>query len=445
VNYNYMISKALSLGLQVGLFALLATVSSIASAQTREASSSGVLLDRVAATVNDGVVLASELDEQLVLITQRLRAQNLDLPPQSVLRQQVLERLVLQELQMQRADRAGIRVSDETLNNALRDVAEQNRIPLAQLPDALAQQGIEYGSYREGMRKELAMQMLRQRDVIARINVSPREIDQFLERQKKAPSERNEYNISHILIAVPQAATPEQLEEAERKAKEVHEKASAGEDFSRLAVAYSNAQTALEGGSLGWRKGPELPTFLSEVIAGLKAGDVTQPIRTPSGFHIVRLNELRGNQQVIVNQVHARHILIKPNELQDDATVEQKLAGIRDRILNKGENFTAVASVVSEDPGSAAEGGDLGWAGPGTFVPEFERQLAQLQPDEISQPFRTQFGWHIIQLLGRRQFDSTADIIKQQAFQALRESKADEETELWLRRLRDEAYVEYKL
>jgi peptidyl-prolyl cis-trans isomerase SurA len=445
VNYNYMISKAISLGLQVGLFALLAAASPIASAQTREASSSGVLLDRVAATVNDGVVLASELDEQLVLITQRLRAQNLDLPPQSVLRQQVLERLVLQELQMQRAERAGIRVSDETLNNALRDVAEQNRIPLAQLPDALAQQGIEYGSYREGMRKELAMQMLRQRDVIARINVSPREIDQFLERQKKAPSERNEYNISHILIAVPQAATPEQLEEAERKAKEVHEKASAGEDFSRLAVAYSNAQTALEGGSLGWRKGPELPTFLSEVIAGLKAGDVTQPIRTPSGFHIVRLNELRGNQQVIVNQVHARHILIKPNELQDDATVEQKLAGIRDRIVNKGENFSAVASVVSEDPGSAAEGGDLGWAGPGTFVPEFERQLAQLQPDEISQPFRTQFGWHIIQLLGRRQFDSTADIIKQQAFQALRESKADEETELWLRRLRDEAYVEYKL
>jgi peptidyl-prolyl cis-trans isomerase SurA len=326
---------------------------------------------------------------------------------------------------MQRAERAGIRVSDETLNNALRDVAEQNRIPLAQLPDALAQQGIDYASYREGMRKELAMQLLRQRDVIARINVSPREIDQFIERQKKSPSERNEYNISHILIAVPQAATPEQLEEAERKAKEVFAKASAGEDFSRLAVAYSNAQTALEGGALGWRKGPELPTFLSEVVGGMKAGDVSQPIRTPSGFHIVKLNEMRGNAQVIVNQVHARHILIKPNELQDDATVEQKLNTIRDRILNNGENFAAVASVVSEDPGSAAEGGDLGWAGPGTFVPEFER--------------------HIIQLLGRRQFDSTADIIKQQAFQALRESKADEETELWLRRLRDEAYVEYKL
>ena len=437
-----MISKVFS---RICLVAFACLAGPAALAQTREASSSGVLLDRVAATVNEGVVLSSELDEQIVTISERLRSQKLDLPPTNVLRQQVLDRLVLQELQMQRADRAGIKVSDETLNNALRDVAEQNKISLADLPAALAAQGIDYASYRDTMRKELAMQILRQRDVIARINVSPREIDQFMERQKKMPSESNEYNVSHILIAVPQAATPEQLDESTKKADEVYQRATAGEDFGRLAVAFSNAQTALEGGSLGWRKGPELPTFLAEVIAGMKTGDITKPIRTPSGFHILKLNEMRGNAQVIVNQVHARHILIKPNELQDDATVQQKLLGIRDRILNKGENFTAVASVVSEDPGSAAEGGDLGWAGPGTFVPEFEKQLAQLQPDEISQPFRTQFGWHIIQLLGRRQFDTTDDVRRQRAFTALRESKADEETELWLRRLRDEAYVEYKL
>lgn len=418
---------------------------SAAFAQTREASSSGVLLDRVAATVNEGVVLSSELEEQMFSISERLRSQNLDLPPQNVLRQQVLDRLVLQELQMQRANRAGIKVSDETLNNALRDVAEQNKIALADLPAVLASQGIDYATYRDGLRKELAMQILRQRDVIGRINVSPREIDQFLERQKKMPSESNEYNVSHILIAVPQAATPDELVTAENRAKEVYDKAVAGEDFGRLAVQFSNAQTALEGGSLGWRKGPELPTFLAEMIAGMKAGDITQPLRTPSGYHIIRLNEIKGNTQVIVNQVHARHILIKTNELQDDATVEQKLVSIRDRILNKGENFAAVASAVSEDPGSAAEGGDLGWSNPGTFVPEFEKELAQLQPDEISQPFRTQYGWHIIQLLGRRQFDNTQDIIRQNAFMALREAKADEETELWLRRLRDEAYVEYKL
>ncbi len=416
-----------------------------AASQTREASSSGELLDRVAATVNEGIVLQSELEEEMVIITQRLRAQKMEMPPTNVLRQQVLDRLVVKELQMQRANRAGIKVSDEVLNNAMADLAKQNKIPLAELPNALASEGIDYAGYRDNVRKELALQTLIRRDVIGRINVTPREIDQFLERQKKMPSDANSYDISHILIAVPQAATPEQLDEAQKRADDVYARATAGEDFAGLAVRFSNSQTALEGGSLGSRKGSELPTFLAEPIVAMKAGEVSKPVRTPSGFHIVKLNEIKGDGQVIVNQVHARHILVKPNELQDDATVQQKLESIRDRILNKGENFAAVASVVSEDPGSAAEGGDLGWAGPDSYVPEFERQLAQLQPDEISQPFRTQYGWHIIQLLGRRQFDTTDDVRRQRAFTALRESKADEETELWLRRLRDEAYVENKL
>jgi peptidyl-prolyl cis-trans isomerase SurA len=426
--------------------ALVCLAAAAAHAQTREASSSGTLLDRVAATVNDGVVLTSELEEQIFQISERMREQRMEMPPQNILRQQVLDRLVLQELQMQRADRAGIRVSDEILNNAMQDVADRNKIRLQDLPAALASQGIDYASFRENMRKELAMQMLQQRDVVARINVSPREIDQYLERRKKMPSEANTYNISHILIAVPPAATPEELDEANKKAEDVYKRATAGEDFGALAVSFSNAQTALEGGSLGDRKGSELPTFLGEAIATMKAGDVTKPIRTPSGYHLVKLNELKGGgAQSIENQVHVRHILIKPNELQDDATVQQKLATIRDRIVNKGENFMAVASVVSEDPGSAADGGDMGWAGPGTYVPEFDRQVSQLQPDEISQPFRTQFGWHIVQLLGRRQFDTTEEMQRRQAFQALRAAKVDEETELWLRRLRDEAYVESKL
>src|SRR5262245_23309971 len=348
-----------------------------ALAQTREASSSGVLLDRIAATVNEGVVLQSELEEQMIIISERLREQKLEMPPQNVLRKQVLDRLVLQELQMQRANRAGIKVSDETLNNALSDVAQNNGIKLADLPNALAQQGIDYAGYREQLRRELAMQILRQRDVIARINVSPREIEQFLERQKKMPSENIVYDVSHILIAVPQAATPEELDEASHKADEVFLKAASGQDFARLAVQYSNAQTALEGGALGKRKGSELPSFVAEIIAGMKDGDVTKPIRTPSGFHILRLNSTEGgnSQQVIVNQTHARHILLKPNELQDDATVQQKLVSIRDRILNKGEDFAAVASVVSEDPGSAAEGGDLGWSNPGQFVPEDRKSV----------------------------------------------------------------------
>jgi len=430
---------------RVCLLAAITLLTPAAFSQTREASSSGTLLDRVAATVNEGVVLQSELDEQMLIIAQRLREQKLDLPPQNVLQKQVLDRLVLQELQMQRANRAGIKVADETVNNALSDIARQNGIQLSELPNALASQGIDYAGYRENLRKELAMQILRQRDVLQRINVSPRELDQFIEKQKKMPSASNEYDVSHILIAVPQAATPDELDVAAKKADEVYQKAKAGEDFARLAVQYSNAQTALEGGRLGMRKGSELPTFFGEVMVNMKAGDVTEPIRTPSGYHIIKLNEVRGSQQSIINQVHVRHILLKPNELQDDATVQQKLVAIRDRIVNKGENFSAVASVVSEDPGSAAEGGDLGWTGPGTFVPEFEKQIAQLQPDEISQPFRTQYGWHIVLLLGRRQFDNSEEIIKQQAFNTIRNSKVDEETEQWLRRLRDEAYVEYRL
>ena len=236
----------------------------------RSLSDRGVPLDRIAAVVNDGVVLQSDLEEQVLLVAQRLQAQGLELPAESVLRQQVLERLVLQEIQMQRAQRAGIRIGDENLNEALAEVAQRNGIPLARLPEALASQGIDYAAYRESIRKELTLQVLRQRDVIQRINVSPRELEQFLEKQKSRPSELNEYDLSHILIAVPQSATPAQLDEAARRAADVGERARGGEDFSRLAVAYSNSQTALEGGALGWRRGPEIPTVLADLVARLK-------------------------------------------------------------------------------------------------------------------------------------------------------------------------------
>jgi peptidyl-prolyl cis-trans isomerase SurA len=417
----------------------------LAHAQTRELATQGVLLDRVAAVVNDGVVLNSELDDQVASVSERLRAQKLELPPQNVLRQQVLERLVLQEIQAQRANRAGLKVPDEALNSALSEVAQRNNIPLSQLPEALQQQGIDYGSYREEMRKELTLGLLRQRDVLQRISITPREIEQFLAKQANTPSENNQYNVSHILIAVGQAATPEQLDQAGKRAAEVSKRAKGGEDFAKLAVAYSNAQTALEGGALGWRKGSELPTFLTDVVVKLKPGEVSEPLRTPTGYHIIKLNEVRGEEaKAIVNQVHVRHILMKTNELADDATVRQKLSTLRDRIL-KGEDFAGLASITSEDPGSASQGGDLGWAGPGSFVPEFDEAINKLKDNEISEPFHTQYGWHIAQMLGRRQFDNTDELKRRQAMEAIRASKADEETELWLRRLRDEAYVETKL
>jgi peptidyl-prolyl cis-trans isomerase SurA len=429
-------------GLVVGVTAALMCGS--VRAQTRELETKGVLLDRIAAIVQDGVVLNSELETQIEVVSERLRAQKLELPPQNVLRQQVLERLVVQEIQLQRASHDGVKVSDEILNNALQDIAKRNNLSLSQLPEALANQGIDYAGYREDMRKEITLSMLRQRDVLDRISVTSREIDQYLDKQAKKPSQNNEYNVSHILIAVPQEATPAQADEATRRAAEVFQKANAGEDFGRLAVAYSNSQTALDGGSLGWRKETELPTFLADVIEKLKPGQVGEPLRTPTGFHIVRLNDIRGSDaKSIESQVHARHILMKTTELADDATVKLKLNNLRDRI-QRGEDFAGLAQTNSEDPGSAAQGGDLGWNGPGAFAPEFERQLGLLKDGEISEPFHTAFGWHIVQMLGHREFDNSDEVKRRRAMEAIRNSKADEETELWLRRLRDEAYVEFK-
>jgi len=280
--------------------------------------------------------------------------------------------------------------------------------------------------------------------VIARIIVTPREIDQFLARQDNAAA-NDEFNVSHILLSLPSAATPAQLDEISRKASDIAGRASKGEDFGQLAIANSNGQTALDGGQLGWRKGNQLPQFILELVTKMKPGEVSAPVRTPSGFHIIRLNERRGGEaRVIINQIHVRHILMKTNELDDDETVRQKLTKLRERILN-GEYFAGIASTASEDPGSAPDGGDLGWTGPGTFVPEFDRAIGDLKDNEISQPFKTRFGWHIAQVLGTRSYDSTTDVRRQRAFAAIRESKADEETELWLRRLRDEAFVETKL
>jgi peptidyl-prolyl cis-trans isomerase SurA len=413
-------------------------------AQTRDISVHGELLDRIAAIVNDGLVLKSELDEQMASVQKRLVEQKVELPSQSVLQQQVLDRLVLQEIQLQRAKHVGLTITDEQLNGALQEIAARNKIPFDQLPTALSAQGVDYKQYRESMRKELTLSTLRQRDVIAHINVSPHELEQYIAREQNAAA-NDEFNVSHILLSLPAAATPQQLEDISHKAQDVASRADKGEDFGQLAIANSNSQTALDGGQLGWRKGSQLPQFILDLVVKMKPGEVSAPVRTPSGYHIVRLNERRsGEAPVIINQLHVRHILMKPNELDDDATVREKLAKLRERIL-KGEDFAGIASTASEDPGSAPDGGDLGWSGPGTFVPEFDKAIADLQPNEISEPFKTRYGWHIVQMLGTRTYDSTDDVRRQKAFAAIRESKADEETELWLRRLKDDAFIETKM
>ena len=415
-----------------------------ASAQTLELSSTGQLLDGIVAIVNDGVVLASELDAEVTTIVQRLQEQGTPIPDMNTLVPQVLERLVVQRIQLQRAERLGLQIPDEMLNTALANIAQRNGVSLSEMPALLARQGVDYNTYREDMRKQLAVDQLRQRDVMGLINVTPRELDEYLERQQGRGSASEEFRLSHILVSVSSSASASDIAAAEARISEIYEKAKAGEAFAELAVAYSDGQNALDGGSLGWRKGTELPTLFAEVVPGLQVGQVSEPIRSASGYHIVHLDGLRGAEPIMEDQTRARHILITPNEVLDDDSARQKLAEIRQQILD-GDDFSAVAKVVSEDPGSAVEGGDLGWQGPGTFVPEFQAVCDTLEIDEISEPFKSPFGWHIVQVLERRVYDKTDEVERQQAIMAIRNSKLEEETELWARRLRDQAFVEYRL
>lgn len=423
---------------------LLTGLAPVAQAQTRELSDSGELLDGIAALVNDGVVLKSELQVETDRIVARLQQQGTQLPPPQILMRQVLDRLVTEQLQLQRAEKVGIQVSDETLNQALATIAQRNSIPLSDLPAMLAQEGVDYATYRRDLRRQITIDQLRQRDVLQRINVSPKEVDAYLARQEGKASLRQEYLLSHILIALPAAATPEQIKTAENQANDLYQRLQAGGDFAMLAVAYSNGQQALEGGSLGWLKGSELPSVFADVAPGLAKGAVSEPIRNAGGVHLIKLVDRRGGEAIMEDQVHARHILMTTNEVLDDSAAEQRLREIREQILG-GEDFAAVAKAVSEDAQSAIDGGDLGWTGPGNFVPAFEAVLSKLKPDEISEPFRTQFGWHIVQLLERRVYDATADKQKQEAILAVRNSKLGDEVAIWTRRLRDEAFVEYRL
>lgn len=413
-------------------------------AQSRELSSSGELLDGIAAIVNDGVVLKSELQVETRRITERLRAQNTQLPPTDVLLRQVLDRLVIQQLQLQRADSVGIKVSDETLNQALATIAARNNVSLNELPTVLSREGVNYSAYRRELRQQITIDQLRQRDVLQRIAVSPREVDAFLARQEGKANLREDYLISHILIPVSASAQPDEIAAAEKLAGELHTRILAGENFAKLALTYSSGQQALEGGSLGWLKGSELPSIFIDVVPGLAKGGVSEPIRNASGFHLIQLDDRRGGQPIMEEQTHARHILMVTDEVQDDDAVRQKLSEIRLRIIG-GEDFSAVAKAVSADPQSAIEGGDLGWTSPGNFVPEFEAIMNSLQIDQISEPFKTQFGWHILQVLERRTYDATADKQRQQAILAIRNSKLGDEVEIWTRRLRDEAFVEIRI
>ncbi|MEM6639342.1 MAG: peptidylprolyl isomerase [Pseudomonadota bacterium] len=402
---------------------------------------SGDLIDRIIAVVNDGVVLQSEVAQQGAAIVSRLRADGVQLPPADVLEKQIVERLVVEKIQLQRAERLGITITDDQLNSALGTVAKRNGLTLAQLPDALAEQGIDYTSYRTDIRREMTIEQLRQRDLVPRIAVTREEVEAYLESKG---DDENEYDISHILIAVPPGASKSDRDNAEALVREIYERANNGEDFAQLAVAHSNGQQALEGGKIGWRKAEQLPTLFADQVVGMTAGTVSEPISSGSGFHLVRLDQTRGREPVMVKQRHARHILITPNELKTDADARSQISDLADKIRSGDADFEEMAKTMSDDKGTAARGGDLGWQRRGTFVPQFEAALDGLAPGEMSDPVRSPFGWHLIELMEAREIDNSQEQSMIQASEEIRSRKLQQETERWLMQLRDEAFVDYK-
>ena len=323
-------------------------------------------------------------------------------------------------------------------------MAQRNGVSLGELPGLLAKDGIDYSVFREDLRNQITVDQLMQRDVMSRINASEREIDEYMERQQDRQFVDEDFRLSQILIATSPTSTAEEIAVAQTKARDLLARARAGESFAELAVAYSDGQKALEGGELGWRKGNELPTLFATEVPAMQAGQISDPIRSNSGFHLVRLDERRGAEPIMENQVKARHILITTNEVLDDDAAQEKLGAIRRQILN-GDDFAAVATAVSEDPTSAIEGGEMGWMNPRSFVPEFAAKCETQPIGELSEPFKTQFGWHILEVQDRRVKDTTDEVRLQQAAMAIRNSKLGEETELWARRLRDQAYVQYRM
>ena len=401
-------------------------------------------IDGIAAIVNDEAVTLSELEAETKTVKAQLQQQKSTLPSDEALQKQVLERLIVKHLKQQIANRNNIVIDDETLNRALNSIAKQNNISLAQLRNVIEKDGFDFNLYRENIRSEILHTRLRQRYVDNRINITSAEIDQFLKQQEKSGGSETEYQLNHILISIPEGASAETIQASKQRAQSILERLAKGEEFTKLAIAESDGQQALSGGDLGWRKLGEIPSLFANTVSGMKKGDVSALIRNPSGFHIIKFSDVRSGERHVVTQSHARHILIKTNELIDDNTAIRKLEELKSRI-EQGDDFATLAKAHSDDKGSAAKGGDLGWASPGQMVPAFEKVMNEIKAHTLSEPFQTQFGWHILEVLERRTQDDTEQFQRNNARQQLFERKVSEEEELWLRQLRDEAYVEIRI
>ena len=401
-------------------------------------------LNRIVATVNDNVVLESELINREAMIADQLRQQNAQLPSETALRKQVLDRLIIENLQLQLAERSGVRIDDETLNKNLQTMARQNEMSLDEFRQVLEKDGFNYVAFREQFRNQLTMNRIRQQMVESRVEVTEQEVDHLLATAASFNDQNREYHLGHILVSVPEAASPEDVKKGKARTEDILERLRDGADFESTAIAESDGQQALEGGDLGWRKTGQLPSFFSDVVGELKTGQISNPIRSPSGFHIIKILDIRGDELHLIKQTKARHILLRPDTLVSEEDVQIRIRQLHDRIV-QGEDFGTLARAHSQDPGSGSVGGELGWVTPGKMVPEFEKAMNELQVGEVSQPIKSRFGYHLIQVTDRREQDNTEDYQRTRARESIRQRKTDEELEIWLRRLRDESYVEYHL
>jgi len=411
---------------------------SLALANTARVNAADVVIDTIVAVVNEGVVLSSELGAEVNFLKLQAKANNQNLPQDSVFRERVLERLIDQQIQRQHASKLGINVDASGVNRAIEQVAQGNNMSTQQFQQTLISQGFDYDYYRKSIENELLLSRLVQRDVQSRIRVSKQEIDDFVSASTKS-GQNQRYRVQHILLAVPASAAQAEVEKARARANSVLAQLQSGQDFAKTAAANSDGARALEGGDLGWRALQELPDFLADALTSMSVGDISEPLRSPNGLHIVKLNEVDDQSKELRAETLARHIFIST----DLDNAEQKLRQIKQRIAD-GEAFETLAQELSEDPNSASKGGELPWFFPGQMPQEIESAASDLAPGELSEPFKTQFGWHVLEVLDRRQRDSTEDTARKQAEQSLRARKIEQETERWIRRLRDESFIEIR-
>jgi len=402
------------------------------------------LLDRVVAVVDSGVIMESQLNSRVEEILQRIKNDNAELPPLNLIEEQVLDRLIIEEIQLQIADRAGIKISDSELNQTLARVAAQNNLSLEEFRIKLEGEGTSYRSFRDTIRKELIIQRVQRGKVGAKIDISEQEIENFINSEEGKTQLAEQYNVQHILLSVKSGSTEKEIEEIKINANSLISRLNDGESFEKLAASFSAGQNALEGGYLGWRTEAELPSLFAEVVTELKVGEIASPLRSGAGFHILKLIDKRGNTVKFLDQTLARHILVQPSEIRTENQAEELINTIYER-LTSGEDFKQLARQYSEDPGTKMDGGELGWSNPGDYDPAFEQTLNATKIGELSKPVKSSFGWHVIEVMDRRNEDVSQEEQKDRAFRIIFDRKFEQELQSTLIELRAEAYVDIKL